>query len=164
MLMPSSSISEIRAAGAASRIGEWVAMTNCAPDLAARATTASSASAPVTVSPESVGGQRQERLAVRWRVERNVAIQRQVGREPVAAIDKLRDVEEALSSQEVAVSRLGGAQHWRQQRSARIIEHVARHGRQLTEAGKLTALLRKADRRCDRLEDRRLATPVVASQ
>ena len=101
---------------------------------------------------------------MRLRVERNIAIERQVGREPVAAVDELRDVEEALSSQEVAVSRLGGAQHWRQQRSVHVIDHVARHSRQLTEAVELAALLRKADRRCDRLEDRRPAAPVIASQ
>jgi hypothetical protein len=35
-----------------------------------------------------------------------------------------------------------------------FVEHVAWHGRQLTEAVKLTAVLGEADRRCDGLENR----------
>ena len=43
----------MRAPGQASRIGEWVAMMNCAPPFAARSIAASTASAPVTESAAS---------------------------------------------------------------------------------------------------------------
>src|SRR5271154_5581994 len=97
-------------------------------------------------------------------MERDIAIQRQVRREPGAAVDKRRNIEEARGSQEVAVSRFGGAQQRREQRRALIIEDVARDRRQLAEAVKLTALLREAYRLCDRFENRRLTTPVIAGQ
>lgn len=58
-----------------------------------------------TVCAESVGGERQERFAMGLLVERDLAEYREVRSEPVAAVDELGDVEEALGSQEVAVSR-----------------------------------------------------------
>ena len=43
----------MRASGQASTIGEWVAMTNCAPARAARTTIANRARAPLTDSAAS---------------------------------------------------------------------------------------------------------------
>ena len=101
---------------------------------------------------------------MRLRVQRNVAVEREVGSEAVAAVDELRDVEEALGAQEVAVARLGGAEHRGQQRHAVLVENIARHGRQVPEARQLSALLREADRCGGGLEDRRLAGAVLSGQ
>jgi hypothetical protein len=112
------------------------------------------------VTAEAVGGQREERLAVGLLVQRDVAVARQVGRELRAAVDELRDVEEALRAQEVAVARLAGAQDGLE----RAAEDVARHRRQLAETLQLTALGREAHRVGRGLDDGRLARPVVARE
>jgi len=110
--MPAASSSKIRAPGQARRIGEWVAMTNCAP---AR-------------RPDDRGEE--------------------------------CDVEEALGPQEVAVARLRRGED----RLERAVEHRARDRGQLAQARQLAALGREAHGLGDRLDQRRLAGPVVARQ
>ena len=110
---------------------------------------------------EAVGGEREERLAVRLLVQLHAAVERQVRREGALAVDVGGHVEEALGAQEVAVARLRPALEHRLELPA---EHGARHGRELAGALELPALRVEADRRRERLDQRRLAGAVVARQ
>ena len=140
----------MRAPGQASRIGEWVAMMNCAPSCAARLIAASTRERAgdrqrglglvedvEALAGEAVGGEREERLAVRLLVQLRAAVEREVGRELPVAVDDRGDVEEALGAQEVAVARLGPAVEHRLERA---VEHRARDRRELAGALELTAL------------------------
>ena len=113
------------------------------------------------VAAEPVGGEREERLAVRLLVQRHVAVEREVRRELAAAVDEARDVEEALGPQEVAVARLASRERTG---SSAPSSTGARHGGQLARAAQLAALGREAHRLGERLDERRLAGAVVARQ
>ena len=113
------------------------------------------------LTAEAVGGEREERLAVGLLVQRDVAVEREVGRERVLAVDERGDVEEALGAQVVARARLRPAlQHGLE----RAVEHRARNGRQLARALELAAFGREADRLREQLDQRRLAAAVVARE
>src|SRR3954454_10012101 len=104
------------------------------------------------LAAEAVGAEREERLAVRLLVQRDAAVERDVGGEEVSAIDEVRDVEEALGAQEVAGAGLCRGED----RLERGAEDRPRHDRPLSRALELPALGREADRLGDRLDQCRL--------